>query len=288
MHLGKHGTLEWLPGKTLALSAGCAPDAALGDMPLVYPFVVNDPGEGVQAKRRVHAVIVDHLVPPMMRADTYDEMAELEALLDEYARLEVLDPSKLPSLAVRIWERDRARQPADRPRTSRSGPTTSRRSSSTSTATSARSRTSRSRTACTCSASRRAAIRCAASCPPSCASARATSPACAAPSGAAFGLDEPALVAAAGSPAPGAVPELLVALPRPVGELRAISSIASRPRRWRCWTRSPRRTGTPDVGVQVCLDVLGRRRRRCRARASLRRRARSSRASCRRPTSSAT
>jgi cobaltochelatase CobN len=103
VHLGKHGTLEWLPGKMLALSAACAPDAALGDVPLVYPFVVNDPGEGVQAKRRAHAVIVDHLVPPMMRADTYDEIAELEAMLDEYARLEVLDPPKLPALAARIW-----------------------------------------------------------------------------------------------------------------------------------------------------------------------------------------
>ncbi|MEA2320009.1 MAG: cobaltochelatase CobN [Solirubrobacteraceae bacterium] len=103
VHLGKHGTLEWLPGKVLALSAACAPDAALADVPLVYPFVVNDPGEGVQAKRRAHAVIVDHLVPPMMRADTYDELAELEALLDEYARLEVLDPPKLPALAARIW-----------------------------------------------------------------------------------------------------------------------------------------------------------------------------------------
>jgi cobaltochelatase CobN len=103
VHLGKHGTLEWLPGKTLALSEGCAPDAALGDVPLVYPFVVNDPGEGVQAKRRAHAVIVDHLIPPMMRADSYDELAELEALLDEYARLEVLDPPKLPALAARIW-----------------------------------------------------------------------------------------------------------------------------------------------------------------------------------------
>ncbi|MDQ3675577.1 MAG: cobaltochelatase subunit CobN, partial [Actinomycetota bacterium] len=104
VHLGKHGTLEWLPGKMLALSAACAPDAALGDLPLVYPFVVNDPGEGVQAKRRAHAVIVDHLVPPMMRAETYDELAELEALLDEYARLEVLDPPKLPGLATRIWD----------------------------------------------------------------------------------------------------------------------------------------------------------------------------------------
>ncbi len=103
VHLGKHGTLEWLPGKMLALSASCAPDAALGDIPLIYPFVVNDPGEGVQAKRRAHAVIVDHLVPPMMRAETYDELAELETLLDEYARLDVLDPTKLPALSARIW-----------------------------------------------------------------------------------------------------------------------------------------------------------------------------------------
>ncbi|HEY0345560.1 MAG TPA: cobaltochelatase subunit CobN, partial [Solirubrobacteraceae bacterium] len=114
VHLGKHGTLEWLPGKMLALSPGCAPDAVLGDVPLVYPFVVNDPGEGVQAKRRAHAVIVDHLVPPMMRAETYDELAELEALLDEYARLEVLDPSKLPGLAARIWSAiERANLQAD-------------------------------------------------------------------------------------------------------------------------------------------------------------------------------
>jgi cobaltochelatase CobN len=103
VHLGKHGTLEWLPGKMLALSAACAPDVALGSLPLVYPFVVNDPGEGAQAKRRAHAVIVDHLVPPMMRAESYDELADLEALMDEYARLEVLDPSKLPGLGAQIW-----------------------------------------------------------------------------------------------------------------------------------------------------------------------------------------
>ena len=114
VHLGKHGTLEWLPGKMLALSPACAPDAAIGDIPLVYPFVVNDPGEGVQAKRRAHALIVDHLVPPMQRAGTYDELAELEALLDDYARLEVLDPTKLPALAARIWSAiERANLQAD-------------------------------------------------------------------------------------------------------------------------------------------------------------------------------
>lgn len=114
VHLGKHGTLEWTPGKMLALSRGCAPDAALADLPLVYPFLVSDPGEGVQAKRRAHAVVVDHLVPPMTRAGVYDELAELEALLDEHARVEVLDPAKLPALAARIWSAiERANLQAD-------------------------------------------------------------------------------------------------------------------------------------------------------------------------------
>ncbi len=104
IHLGKHGTLEWLPGKGVGLSAGCAPDAVLGELPLVYPFIVNDPGEGTQAKRRGHAVVVDHLVPPMARADSYGELAKLEQLLDEYATVQALDPAKLPALRARIWE----------------------------------------------------------------------------------------------------------------------------------------------------------------------------------------
>ncbi|GAA1658245.1 cobaltochelatase subunit CobN [Catellatospora bangladeshensis] len=103
VHLGKHGTLEWLPGKGLGLSRECAPDAVLGDLPLVYPFIVNDPGEGTQAKRRGHAVIVDHLVPPMARAETYGEMAKLEQLLDEYATVQALDPAKLPAVRAQIW-----------------------------------------------------------------------------------------------------------------------------------------------------------------------------------------
>ena len=85
------------------LSAGCGPDMALGDVPLFYPFVVNDPGEGAQAKRRAHGVVVDHLLPPMTRADTYDETARLEQLFDEYAQLGSLDPSKLPAIRERIW-----------------------------------------------------------------------------------------------------------------------------------------------------------------------------------------
>ena len=104
VHLGKHGTLEWLPGKGLGLSASCASDAVLGDLPLFYPFIVNDPGEGTQAKRRGHATVVDHLVPPMARAESYDEMAKLEHLLDEYATVQALDPAKVPVLQAQIWE----------------------------------------------------------------------------------------------------------------------------------------------------------------------------------------
>ncbi|MEU1183731.1 cobaltochelatase subunit CobN [Streptomyces sp. NPDC005820] len=103
IHLGKHGNLEWLPGKNAGLSAACGPDAALGDLPLVYPFLVNDPGEGTQAKRRVHATLVDHLVPPMARADSYGDIARLEQLLDEYAQISAMDPAKLPAIRAQIW-----------------------------------------------------------------------------------------------------------------------------------------------------------------------------------------
>jgi cobaltochelatase CobN len=104
VHLGKHGTCEWLPGKGLGLSAECAPDAVLGDLPLVYPFIVNDPGEGTQAKRRGHATIIDHLIPPMARADSYGDLAKLEQLLDEYATVSALDPAKLPAVRAQVWE----------------------------------------------------------------------------------------------------------------------------------------------------------------------------------------
>ena len=103
VHLGKHGNLEWLPGKNVGMSANCGPDAALGDLPLIYPFLVNDPGEGTQAKRRAHATIVDHLIPPMARAESYGDTARLEQLLDEHANIAALDPAKLPAIRQQIW-----------------------------------------------------------------------------------------------------------------------------------------------------------------------------------------
>ena len=103
VHVGKHGTLEWLPGKSIGLSENCFPDAFLADLPLFYPFIINDPGEGAQAKRRAHAVVVDHLTPAMTSADSYGELALLTQLVDEYYQVETLDPSKLPLLQQQIW-----------------------------------------------------------------------------------------------------------------------------------------------------------------------------------------
>jgi len=104
VHVGKHGTVEWLPGKGVGVSQDCFPDTFQGDLPLFYPFILNNPGEGAQAKRRTHAAILDHLVPPMTRADVYDELAELTQLVDEYYQLELTDPDKLPILQQQIWE----------------------------------------------------------------------------------------------------------------------------------------------------------------------------------------
>ncbi|HJT78583.1 MAG TPA: cobaltochelatase subunit CobN, partial [Gemmataceae bacterium] len=104
LHLGKHGNLEWLPGKGSALSAACYPEAALGDLPHLYPYIINNPGEGTQAKRRSAAVIVDHLIPPMTTAGTYGELRQLEHLLDEYYTVQALDPVKAPLVLEQIGQ----------------------------------------------------------------------------------------------------------------------------------------------------------------------------------------
>ncbi|MGE4281667.1 MAG: cobaltochelatase subunit CobN [Magnetospirillum sp.] len=102
IHMGKHGNLEWLPGKSLALSAQCFPEACLGPLPNLYPFIVNDPGEGTQAKRRAGAVIIDHLTPPLTRAESYGPLAELERLVDEYYEAAGVDPRRLAILKKEI------------------------------------------------------------------------------------------------------------------------------------------------------------------------------------------
>lgn len=104
IHMGKHGNLEWLPGKALALSPGCYPEAALGPLPHIYPFIVNDPGEGSQAKRRTGAVIIDHLMPPLTRAETYGDLRHLEVLVDEYYEAASLDPRRTRLLGKQILD----------------------------------------------------------------------------------------------------------------------------------------------------------------------------------------
>jgi cobaltochelatase CobN len=103
-HVGKHGNLEWLPGKSVGLSAKCYPEVALGALPHFYPFIVNDPGEGSQAKRRSQGVIIDHLTPPMTRAELYGPLQKLETLIDEYYEAQSIDPSRLPVIRDRLLE----------------------------------------------------------------------------------------------------------------------------------------------------------------------------------------
>ncbi|TCR83819.1 cobaltochelatase subunit CobN [Rhizobium sp. BK376] len=104
IHMGKHGNLEWLPGKALALSETCYPEAILGPLPHLYPFIVNDPGEGTQAKRRTSAVIIDHLTPPLTRAESYGPLKDLEALVDEYYEASGGDPRRLRLLRKQILD----------------------------------------------------------------------------------------------------------------------------------------------------------------------------------------
>lgn len=104
VHMGKHGNLEWLPGKALALSETCYPEVVFGPTPHLYPFIVNDPGEGTQAKRRTSAVIIDHLTPPLTRAESYGPLKDLEALVDEYYEAAGGDPRRLRLLSRQILD----------------------------------------------------------------------------------------------------------------------------------------------------------------------------------------
>ena len=102
VHMGKHGNLEWLPGKAVALSDTCLPEAVLGPLPNICPFIVNDPGEGTQVKRRAQGVIIDHLTPPLTRAESYGPLRDLEALVDEYYEAAGVDPRRMAHLRAEI------------------------------------------------------------------------------------------------------------------------------------------------------------------------------------------
>ena len=107
LQLGAHGTLEWLPGKAVALSESCAPEVLLGATPVIYPFIVNNPGEAAQAKRRIGAVTIGHLTPPLIAAGSHGATLELEGLFDEFAEAQALDPRRARAIAALILERGR-------------------------------------------------------------------------------------------------------------------------------------------------------------------------------------
>ena len=104
IHMGAHGTLEWLPGKSVALSDECWPDALAGSMPFIYPFIVNDPGEAATAKRRLGAVTLGHIPPPLRKSEVPERYAGLEALLDEFSNADGLDPKRRERLKLDIYE----------------------------------------------------------------------------------------------------------------------------------------------------------------------------------------
>ncbi|WP_159999183.1 cobaltochelatase subunit CobN [Roseomonas sp. 18066] len=105
VHLGTHGTLEWLPGKATALSENCAPQVLLGGLPMLYPFIVNNPGEAAMAKRRLGAVTIGHLTPPLRAAGSHGAASELERLIDDYAAADGLDRRRTSLLRRDILER---------------------------------------------------------------------------------------------------------------------------------------------------------------------------------------
>jgi cobaltochelatase CobN len=104
MHIGTHGTLEWLPGKSVGLSASCSPDITISDLPNVYPYIITNPGEGTQAKRRSYCCLIEHLIPAMHNADVYEETAKLQVQLQEYYHAKTSNQGKLPILQKLIWE----------------------------------------------------------------------------------------------------------------------------------------------------------------------------------------
>ena len=109
IHVGAHGTLEWLPGKYVALSEACWPEVLIGSLPVIYPFIVNDPGEAAQAKRRIGAVTLGHLPPPLAQTKLPEGLGRLEALLDEYSTADGLDPARRDRLIGQIRDEAQGR-----------------------------------------------------------------------------------------------------------------------------------------------------------------------------------
>ncbi|MFD1746256.1 cobaltochelatase subunit CobN [Rhizobium helianthi] len=104
IHVGAHGTLEWLPGKNVALSADCFPEIVTSNLPVIYPFIVSNPGEAAVAKRRIAALTIGHIPPKLVGAGLSSHQQKLEQLVDEYAQADGLDRRRRDRLAKLIVE----------------------------------------------------------------------------------------------------------------------------------------------------------------------------------------
>lgn len=104
IHVGTHGTIEWLPGKEVGLSKDCYSDICIGTIPHLYSYIINAPGEGTQAKRRTYATLIDHMIPSMRESGVYDELAEMDELMKQYYHIRSADPKKLPLIQKQILD----------------------------------------------------------------------------------------------------------------------------------------------------------------------------------------
>jgi cobaltochelatase CobN len=104
VHVGTHGSLEWLPGKSAGMSRECYPDLAMGETPNIYPYIINIPSEGTQTKRRSFSCLIDHMIPVMINAGLYESLAELDSKILEYTQIKSLNPTALAVIQRQIWK----------------------------------------------------------------------------------------------------------------------------------------------------------------------------------------
>ena len=104
IHMGCHGTLEWLPGKSVALSRYCYPDLAIMEMPNIYPYIINNPSEGTQTKRRSFSCLIDHLIPVMTNADMHEDLEKIDLKVQEYPQIKATNPKALEVARDQLWE----------------------------------------------------------------------------------------------------------------------------------------------------------------------------------------
>lgn len=104
VHVGTHGNLEFLPGKSTGLSSGCFPDIGIDSMPHLYIYNADNPPEGTIAKRRTNAVLIDHMQTVMVKGELYGDLDQVALLIDEYERYRDTEPARAHTIQHMIME----------------------------------------------------------------------------------------------------------------------------------------------------------------------------------------